>query len=213
MEWHFFTAGTATVRMEAAGAEHRVISEADSAGAIGLLYTVRDRFEATFDPHTFCSIRVTKHSEEGSHKRETQIQFDYAHGKSRLDEKNLKTGEIKNVESEIPSCVTDVVTGFYYLASLPLEAGASYTIPISDGGKVADVRIHVEGRESVKTPSGTYPAIRVAADALSGPLKGRGKVWVWYSDDTSRMPVQMRAKLTWGTLLFRLQRVDRKAPN
>jgi len=30
---------------------------------------------------------------------------------------------------------------------------------------------------------------------------------VWYTDDANRIPVQMRSKLGWGTLLFRLQKI------
>ena len=85
---------------------------------------MHDRFESRFDPRTFCSLSIFKHSEEGSHKRETSIRFDYAHKKSTLDEKNLKTGETKHVENDLAGCATDIVTGFYYLQSLPLQLGA-----------------------------------------------------------------------------------------
>ena len=206
VEWHLFNAGTATLKMEAAGSEQRVTINADSVGVVNVLFSVHDRFEARFSPQTFCSLRVVKHSEEGSRKRDTQIRFDYSRGKSVLDEKNLKTGESKHAENDIPSCVTDVITGFSYLASLPLQTGNSYSFSINDGGKTADVEARVEGRERVKTPAGTFSAVRVVAAPTTGPLKGKGKVWVWYSDDANRTPVQMRSKLGWGTLLFRLQR-------
>ena len=123
-------------------------------------------------------------------------------------EKNLKTGETKHVEHDLPGCATDVITGFYYLQSLPLQVGSSYEFPISDG-KTTIVRATVEKREQVKAPAGNFSAVLVTAQAISGPLQGKGKVWVWYSDDASHIPVQMRAKLGWGTLLFRLQRIDR----
>jgi len=120
-EWHFFTAGNSTVRMETNGTEQRVTGIADSAGMANVLYAVHDRFEARFDRKTFCSIEVTKHIEEGPHKRETKITFDYPKRKSFLNERNLKNGDSKYQENDIPPCVTDVVTGFYYLASLPLQ--------------------------------------------------------------------------------------------
>jgi hypothetical protein len=210
VEWHMFTAGTATMRMEPAELHRKVTASGDSVGVVNALYGVHDRFEAHFDPKTFCSVSIIKHVEEGSHKRDTQIHFDYARGKSILDEKNLKTGETKHTENDIPSCVTDVVTGFYYLASLPLEMGSVYTFTVNDGGRTADASARVEAREQVKTPAGTFPALRVVAEAISGNLKGKGKVWAWFSDDASRTPVQMRAKLTFGTLLFRLQRIERQ---
>ena len=135
VEWHLFTAGTATVRMDTTGSEQKVTAIADSLGAANLLYGVHDHFEARFDPATFCSTLVAKQTEEGSHRRDTQVHFDYGRRKSVLNEKNLKTGESKQVENDIPPCVTDVVTGFYYLASLPLKMGESYAFPVSDGGK------------------------------------------------------------------------------
>ena len=209
-EWHFFTAGNSTVRIEPDGAAQRVIGIADSAGMANVLYAVHDRFEARFDRKTFCSIEVTKHIEEGSHKRETKITFDYPRRKSILRESNLKSGESKFQENDIPPCVTDVVTGFYYLASLPLQLGNTYIFPVNDGGKTADVTAHVEGRDKVRVPAGTFEAVRVSAEATSGNLKGRGKIWTWFSEDANHTPVQMRAKLSWGTLLFRLQRVEKR---
>jgi Protein of unknown function (DUF3108) len=207
-EWHLITAGTAVVRMDAAGPNRRVTATAESSGAVNVIFPVHDRFEAHFDPRTFCSLSIVKHSEEGSHKRETSIHFDYAAKKSTLDEKNLKTGETKHVENDLAACATDVITGFYYLQSLPLQPGAVYEFPISDG-KTTVVRATVEKREQIKVPAGTFPAVLVTAEATSGSLKSKGKVWVWYSEDPSHTPVQMRAKLGWGTLLFRLQRIEK----
>jgi hypothetical protein len=210
VEWHLFTAGNATVKLESAGSDERVSATADSTGVVNVLYRVHDRVEALFSGHTFCSLRVNKHTEEGSHKRDTAIVFDYARGKSVLDEKNLKTSESKHVENDIPKCVTDVVSGFHYLASLPLLPGDSYTFSLNDGGKTADVTARVEARERVKVPLGAYQAIRVKAEAISGPMKGKGSVSVWFSDDPNRTPVQMRSKLGWGTLLFRIQKIEKQ---
>lgn len=207
-EWHLITAGAGTVKMEAAGNERKVTATAESQGVVNVIFPVHDRFEAHFDPRTFCSLSIFKHSEEGAHKRETTIHFDQVRKKSLLDEKNLRTGETKHVENDLPECATDIITGFYYLASLPLQVGQNYEFPVSDG-KTAIVHAKVEKRESVKTPAGNFPAVLVTAEAINGSLHGKGKVWVWYSDDANHVPVQMRAKLGWGTLLFRLQKIER----
>src|SRR5271167_3981860 len=103
-EWHLITAGNGVVRMDAAGSDRRVTATAESSGAVNVIFPVHDRFESHFDPRTFCSLSILKHSEEGSHKRETSIHFDYARKKNTLDEKNLKTGETKHVESELAGC-------------------------------------------------------------------------------------------------------------
>jgi hypothetical protein len=210
VEWHLFNAGTARVALGSDGGQQHVTALADSAGVVNALYKVHDRFEAFFDPRTFCSLRVSKHTEEGSHSRQTELHFDYSRGKSALDEKNLKTGEQKHLENDLPTCVTDVVSGFYYLASLPLQAGNSYAFPINDGNKTTEVTARVEAREQIKVPAGTFQTVRVKAEAISGALKGKGTVWAWFTDDANHTPVQMRSKLGWGTLLFRLQRIEKQ---
>ena len=210
VEWHFFTAGTATIHVEGSGAERRVAATAGSAGIVNMLYTVRDRFQSAVDPKTFCSLSISKHAEEGSHKRQTEIRFDYARRKSVLEEKNLKTNASKTVENDIPGCVTDVLSGFYYLGSLPLAPGNVYLFPVNDGNKTAIVRAEVEGKDAVKTPSGTYSTIRVRVETTSGALRGKGSLWIWYTEDERHTPVQMRAKMGWGTLMFRLQSIEKR---
>lgn len=209
VEWHMFNAGTATVKLQADGAGQHVIATAVSAGVVNALYKVNDHMDAFFDSRNFCSQRISKHIEEGSKSRESELHFDYAHTKSVLDEKNLKTGEQKHLENDIPGCVTDVASGFYYLASLPLQTGNSYTFTLSDG-KTNQISARVEAREQVKVPAGTFQTVRLRAEAISGTLKEKGTVWAWFTDDANHIPVQMRSKLGWGTLLFRLQRVEKQ---
>jgi Protein of unknown function (DUF3108) len=210
VEWHLFNAGTATVALSLDGGQEHVTAVANSAGVVNTLFKVQDRFEAFFEPATFCSLRVSRNTQEGPRSRQTELRFDYARKKSVLDEKNLKTGEQKHVENDLPACVSDVVSGFYYLASLPLQAGNSYTFPVNDGNKTTEVTAHVEGREQVKVPAGTFQTVRVRAEAISGALQGKGTIWAWFTDDANRTPVQMRSKLGWGTLLFRLQRIEKQ---
>jgi hypothetical protein len=209
VEWHLFTAGIATVKMESGNQEQHVSAIADSSGFVNTLYRVHDSIHSYFDPRTFCSQRISKHTEEGSRWRESEVHFDYSRHKTVLREKNLKNGESKDEENDIPGCVTDVISGFYYLASLPLQAGDSYVFPVNDGAKTTIARAKVEGREKLKVPAGTFETVRVQVEAISGALVGKGALWVWFSGDAHHTPVQMRAKLGWGTLLFRLQRIEK----
>ncbi len=209
-EWRVFNAGIATLRMEKAGQENRIIATADAAGTISLLYHVQDRLESFFDPSSFCSHNTSRHIEEGFRRVESSITFDYPRGKAVLDHKNIKKKESKHEEHDIPSCVTDMLSSVYYVASLPLLPGKTYSFPINDGGATLTVLVHVEEREQVKTPAGTFNTIRVQPETASGALRDKGKIWVWYSDDAARIPVQMRARMAWGTLTFSLLRVDKK---
>jgi hypothetical protein len=208
VDWRVFNAGTATLRMEAAGREQRALGTADSTGFVSILFKVHDRFESFFDPKTFCSRSISKHTEEGRRQLETEITFDQARGKSVLAEKNIRQNTSKSEENDIPPCVTDVLSAIYYLASMPLNNGVEHRFPLNDGGKTAEVKAIVEAREELKVPAGAFKTVRVQVSANTGPLKDKGTIEVWFSDDAAHTPVQIRARRFWGTLVFRLQRIE-----
>ena len=205
-DWRLFTAGSATIRVEVAGREHRILTDADASGAVSVLYHVHDTVESFIDPKTFCSRSVTKHTEEGRRRLDTNIVFDYTRKKSVLNETNQQDKKQKREENDIPTCVTDVASSIFYVASLPLAPNANYSFPLNDGGKTAEAKVAVEGREELKLPAGTYKTIRARITSNTGKLKEKGAIWIWYSDDDKRLPVQMKARMFWGTLLFRLQK-------
>ena len=208
-EYHFVTAGLATLRVEREGSQEHLTGAADSTGVIALLFKVQDRFNSYFDAQSLCSTRLVKHTEEGSHARETSITYDYKVGKVVLQEKNLKTGQSKRTENDIPNCVTDIMSGILYVASLPLEKDATYSFPLNDGGKTVTIRAHVEGKEKIKTPAGTFDTIRVGPEGDYSALKNRGRVLMWYSDDARHLPVQVQARMWWGTLTVYLAGLDK----
>jgi len=209
-EWRFWTAGVATVRIEQSGSQNHIAATADSTGVVALLYRVADSFNSYNDARTLCSYKLIKHSEEGSHRRETTITYDYSRGKAILEERSLKDNQQKRVENDIPNCVTDVLSGMFYVASLPLQVGATYTFPLNDGSKTVTVQAHVEGKEQIKTPAGTFQTLRVGPEGDSGALlKNKGRIWIWYSDDDRHLPVQMQAKLFWGTVTIYLSSITK----
>jgi Protein of unknown function (DUF3108) len=208
-DWRFVTAGIASFHLERDGSQEHLEGTADSTGVVALLLRVADRFNSYFDAKTLCSYKVIKHTEEGSHRKETMITYEYSRGKAVLEEQSLKDNTQKRVENDIPGCVTDVVSGMLYVASLPLQQGATYSFPLNDGSKTVTVQAHVEGKEQVKTPAGTFNTIRVGPEGEYGPLKNRGRVWIWYTDDAQHLPVQMRARLFWGTLTVYLTSVSK----
>ena len=217
-EWRVFNAGTATLRLEQtsqtpqagqAGAEAHVLGAADAAGAVALLYHVRDRYESFFNTASLCSKSISKNMEEGLRRVNATVGFDYQRGKAVLDQKNLKKGDSKHVENDIPGCVTDLLSAFYIVGTLPLQPGKTFSLPLNDGGKTVTVDVHAEEREQIKTPAGTFNTIRIQPDVPSGVLKGKGKIWIWYAEDL-RMPVRLKGHLFWGTVTFTLQRIEKK---
>lgn len=206
--WRRLNAGTATILIEHTPSAEHLHSTADTSGITNKIYPVHDTFDAEIDPHTLCTLAVSRHSEEGSRRVDRKIHFDYSAAKSRVDEFDLRTGTKRHSEFDIPACLTDVVSGFFYASSLPLAPGFSETFPVSEGGKTSGVKITVEGRERVKVPFGEFDALRARAEPISGPIEGKGKLWVWFTDDSRKIPVKINAKLGFATLVFELDRIE-----
>jgi hypothetical protein len=210
VDWRVFPAGTAVVHFEANGDTERITANADTSGAINLLFHVSDHFQATFDRNKGCTSEFDKQTVEGRRQVNSTLRLDYTQLKSILDEKNLTKGETKHLENPITGCLTDLLSGVFYASSQPMEVGRSFVIPVVDALHTVPVTMKVEGREEIKTPVGTFKTLRVQPTADAGVVKNRGNIWIWYTDDDRHLPVQMRARLFWGTITFRLSANENK---
>jgi hypothetical protein len=197
-----FPAGQATFHLEQVGNMEHVIATGESIGAVNLLFRVNDRFESYFDRTTGCSSSFAKQLQEG--RRQVTSTLRFMGGKQVLQEKNLVSGTSKSQEAAIPPCVTDLMSAIFYGGSQPLQPGTSFHLPVADAMRVVDVTMKAEAREQIVTLAGTFQTIRVQPIADAGVVKNRGNIWIWYTDDERHMPVQMRARLFWGTITMRL---------
>ena len=151
-----------------------------------------------------------KQVQEGRRKVSSDLTFDYNAGKQTQVERNLVKGTQKQQTTSIPACVTDSLSGIFYAASQRLTVGQDFGFPLADAMRTVTVTMKVEAREEIKTPAGTFQTIRVQPTAEEGVVKNRGNIWIWYTDDARHMPVQIRARLFWGTITFHLQSVETK---
>jgi hypothetical protein len=210
VDWRVFPAGTSVVRIETAGDTVRVTASAETSGALNMLFHVSDHFQSSFDRNTGCTAEFNKQTVEGRRQVNSTLKVDYTQSKSILDEKNVTKGQTKHVETPISGCLTDLLSGIYYASSQTMEVGKSFVLPVVDALHTVAVTMKVEGREEIKTPVGTFKTIRVQPTADAGVVKNRGNIWIWYTDDDRHLPVQMRARLFWGTITFRLSANENK---
>jgi hypothetical protein len=210
VDWRVFPAGTTVLHLQQDGDQERISATADTLGAINLIYRVSDRFQSSFSRSNNCSAGFSKQLQEGRRQVNTDLKFDYAHGKALLDEKNIVKGTSKHEEASVGPCVTDLLSAIFYPASQPLTPGLTFRVPLGDAVHTVVVTMHAEARETVRTPLGTWQTVRVQPTADAGVVKARGNIWIWYTDDERHIPVQMRARLFWGTITFRLTAMDAK---
>jgi len=210
VDWRVFTAGTAVFQIEQQGTTEKVTATGDSVGAVNMLFPVIDKFQAGFDTKTGCSTGFSKQLQEGRRKVNSDLTFNYQTGKQTLVEKNMVKGTAKTLNASIPACVTDALSAIFYAASQHLVIGQQVDFPLADAMRTVTVAMKVEAREEIKTPAGVFTTLRVQPTADEGVVKSRGQIWIWYTDDARHMPVQIRAKLFWGTITFHLQSVEAK---
>lgn len=210
VDWRVFQAGIATFHLDANGANEKITATADSIGAVNMLFPVIDGFQSGFDVKTGCSTGMNKQVQEGRRKIASDLSFDYPHGRQEEYTRNLVKGTATRKQANIPACVTDSLSAIFYTQSQPLVVGQTVEVPLADAMRTVTVGMKVESREEIKTPAGTFQAVKVEATADEGIVKNRGHIWVWYTDDARHIPIQMQARLFWGTITFHLQSIELK---
>jgi hypothetical protein len=217
--WTVFRAGevTATLRKSGEG-EHdayEATATARSEGFVALLFAVDNVFRATSSAQTLCSEGIVKKVNEGHRHKDTHIAFDYARKLALLDERdlNLPQAPPKHAEYDIPPCVEDVVTAFYYLRRQHLEMGHTIELPVNDGSKTQRVIVEVQAREKVQTPMGTFDALRVEPKVFNGLLKRKGRMLIWLSADERQLPLRIKAMISVGSITGTLRSVTYQKQN
>jgi hypothetical protein len=210
VDWRVFPAGTATIHLDADGNTERISASGVDIGAVSLLFKVNDRFQSALDRRSGCSQYFNKELQEGHRQITSSLTFNYKAGEQLLEEKNLVKNNSKILKAGIPGCVSDLMSAVFYGSTQELNVGQRFSFPLADSMRTVAVIMKVEARERVVTPSGTYDTIRVQPTADAGIVKNRGKIWIWYTDDARHTPVQMRARLFWGTITLRLSSLEQK---
>lgn len=217
--WAIFRAGevTATLGTTTSGNHdaYEVTATARSEGFVPLLFYVDDVYRATSSPQTLCSEGIVKKVSEGRRHKDTQIAFDYSRKLAILDERDLNQPDAKpkHDQLDIPPCVEDVVTAFYYLRRQRLEVGHTIELPVNDGSTTRRVIVEVQAREKVPTPMGTFDALRVEPKVFGGLLKRKGRMLIWFSADERQLPLRVKAMISVGSITGTLRSVTYPKPN
>jgi hypothetical protein len=210
IDWRLIYAGSALLSLAPKPGDPRKWDSqlrVESGGLVSKLYTLQDIYNVGMDDG-FCTASTQLDAIEGKRHRNIKVAYDHARGKASSVERDLnKNAIIKSSEVEIPPCAIDVVAGLYKLRMDKLEPGQSRQVPMSDGKKTALVRVEAQDREQVKIKAGTFQTIRYEVFLFNGALYPRkADLFVWLTDDAHRLPVQIRARMSFpvGMITFEL---------
>jgi hypothetical protein len=217
--WTVFRAGVVAVSLGNAGegkhSVYEVTATARSEGFVPLLFYVDNTFRATSNAQTLCSDSIDKAVNEGHRHKDTKIIFDYGRKLALLNERDLNqpSAPPKLAQFDIPPCVEDIVTAFYYLRRQHLEVGHTIELPVNDGSKTQRVVVEVQANEKVPTPLGTFDAIRVEPKVFNGLLKRKGRMLIWFSADPRQLPLRIKAMIAVGSITGTLRSVTYEKQN
>jgi hypothetical protein len=211
--WKFVAVGEATLELrgfdDIGGRKaHHIYSYAKSKPFFDVFFKVRDENEAWLDEESKVSLRYVSKISEGGWKKDEMLHFNHPEETFLLyDNGKMKMGKI-------PSGIQDVLSALYYVRTLDIETGDSYTVDAHSGDLSWPLTIKVLRKETVKVPAGEFkcfvlePGIRKNA----GITNTSGKMLVWVTADEKKMPVFLRVKIPIiGSVVAELAKIEQQS--
>jgi hypothetical protein len=167
------------------------------------LYRVNDRMESWFDPQRFESRRFWQDISEGSYKRKRRFEIFPERQRFQQDEQE---------EEASVAAPLDDASFLYFVRTIPLEVGKTYEFARYFQPESNPVRIRVLRRERVEVPAGKFDAVVIQPLIKSkGIFSEKGEALIWLTADSTRTMLQMRSRLSFGSLSLHLKRIRRGA--
>lgn len=181
-------------------AAYHITSKARSGGMVSAFYKVQDNNQVWMDVQSLLTLRYEKRIKEGKYQIEETTSLDQARHRWITKSFRVDKNSFEQKEGDLPPETLDSFGSLYYVRTLPLELGQTYTFDVHSGDKVYPLIVKVLKYETIKVPAGRFDCIKVEP-ALSGPgifvNKGK-KLEVWLTRDDRRMPVRMRSEIFIG---------------
>jgi hypothetical protein len=159
------------------------------------LYRVNDVYESWMDTETLSSLRFVQELEEGG--KDTERRFEI------YPERSVFVQTSKKPATEEPSVNQPLDDGsfLYFVRTIPLVVGQTYDFNRYFRPDRNPVRIRVLRKERIKVPAGTFDAIVIQpVIKTKGIFSENGHAEIWLSDDERHIMLQLKSKLSFGSL-------------
>ena len=155
-------------------------------------YKADNTMESWIDTATKFSLRFTQDFEPTGKDRKKVYEI--------FPERSVYQEPDKPEQPSVPDPLDDA-SFIYFIRTVPLEIGRTYSFERYFRPNKNPVRIKVLRRETVKVPAGTYQTIVVQPIIKSqGIFSENSKAEIWFSEDANRIMVQLKADLPVGSL-------------
>lgn len=165
-----------------------------------LFFRVDDEYESWFDPKTLVSLRYRQKIDQGSYERNRTYEIFPDRGTYLEPDKT----ERATVDRPL-----DDGAFLYFLRTMPLQVGKTYTFNRYFKPDRNPVTVTVVRRERIRVPAGEFDAV-----VLQPKIKAKGifaegaNAEVWIAADAGRAVLQMRTHMPFGTVQFQLRSIE-----
>lgn len=169
-------------------------------GVASAMLKVDDTFESHFDPVTGLSVSSVFVETSGKyHNRET---VRIAEGTAFVHDDG--THGSRDRTEAVPLGSTDILAALFSLRNMSF-GDATVHVPIFTGWKSWDMEVTVAGHERMRVEAGTFDTLILhCVIHFTGKFASDRGLTIWVSDDARRLPVQMEAPFSIGTMRVRL---------
>ncbi len=207
--WEGIKVGEAMISCQRWSGGYNLEMKVWSTGVVDKIYRVRDVFRATLDLGLNHFMYYEKMVREGRYHRHDLLK--YRPEVCRLEyRKNRKPPRYR----EWCPPLFDPFSVLFRYRWGPEWGGVAPVIPVTDGKHLERLVVRRIGEERLRLSIGEFDTLRVSPrwKRIRGVFKRKknGRVWVWFSNDARRLPLQIEAELFLGSIKGRLVKVVRK---
>jgi len=165
------------------------------------LYRVNDVYESWIDAETLSSLRFVQELEEGG--KNTTRKFEIYPERAVFIQTNKKDPK---EEKSVPNPLDDG-SFLYFIRTIPLVVGQTYDFDRYFRPDRNPVRIKVLRKERIRVPAGQFDAIVIQpVIKTKGIFSENGHAEIWLSDDDRHIILQLKSRLSFGSLNLFLKR-------
>ena len=178
---------------------YRISSVLNSTRALRFLFSIDDTIEVYTRSDLLVPLLYREKINESGYRRESNLYFDHETQKVNYDD---------SLVFSIAHDTRDLLSFWYYLRQIPLLIGDTIILSIHNARENHDIHCLVRGREKVKTGAGEFNTIVVQPQTEGKGIFGAGGgMKIWYSE-ADRIPVQIKASMKFGSVLFKLREAN-----
>ncbi len=206
LTWAGIKTGEAVLEAKKNGASIQFISKANSTKLVSVFHRVEDIVVSTlkkenpgglYDNFVGVPYHYKIRLREGRYRRDKEVMLDHTAKKATY----INHLNREKMNFDINESAMDPLSSFYYVRTLPLEVGKSVYVDVFDNKKLYKAEVQVLKREVVETPAGTFNTILIKPIIKSeGIFHKKGDLYIWLTDDSKRIPVLLKTKVSIGSV-------------